>query len=163
MQFVVLDFEAEKDLTGNHFPTEIGLCRPGFRPISSLILPEPDWKVDERFLFNEGLWRSACKVGRPVQLIVARFPSLIAGCQPVSDATFFDQRLMDRLGLTHKLIEFFPLVERLAQQKDISPSVLNQWINEIDSFRTASHLAGEDAWVRAELIHRLTQGDPIDV
>lgn len=142
MQFVVVDFEAERDLAGNHFPTEIGLCRPGFRPISSLIRPEPGWHVDERSLFSEDLWRSACRVGRPVEFIVACFASLTAGCQLVSDAAFFDQRLMDRLGLKHTLIEFFPLVERFAQRKGISPSVLNRWINEIDSRRTASHRAG---------------------
>jgi hypothetical protein len=157
MQIVIIDFEAEKDLAGNHFPTEIGLCRPGCRPISSLIRPLSDWRVDERSLFNEELWLNAQKVGRQVEVISARFPSLTAGCLLVSDAAFFDQHLMERIGLKGSLLEFFPLAERLAQEKGIPRPVLNRWINEIDSRRTASHRAGEDAWVRAELIQRLMQ------
>lgn len=155
MQIVVVDFEGEKDLAGNHFPTEIGLCRLGFRPISTLIRPQPDWCVDERSLFNRELWRSAQKVGRPADFITALFPSLTAGCQLVSDAAFFDQRLMDRLGLKGRLLEFFPLAERLAREKNVPLSVLNQWINEVDTQRRTSHRAGEDAWVRAELLSRL--------
>ena len=155
MPFVVIDFEAERDLAGNYFPTEIGLCRPGFRPISSLISPKAVWRTDETAIFNIGLWHAAQTNGKSPEFISARVRALTAGADLVSDVAFFDRKLMARLDLDQELIEFFPLVERLAQEKGIAPSMINRWINEIDEQRTASHRAGEDAWVRAELLARV--------
>jgi hypothetical protein len=39
--------------------------------------------------------------------------------------------------------------------KGVVRSALNQWIGQIDGQRTTSHRAGEDAWVRAELLGRV--------
>jgi hypothetical protein len=155
MSFMVVDFEAEKDLSGRYFPIEVGLCRPGDRPMSSLICPRPDWLADDRALFNAELLHAAQTNGKAADFIVGRFHRLTAGVQLVSDAAFFDQRLMGRLGLNQELLEFFPLVERLAQAKGVVRAALNQWINQIDGQRTTSHRAGEDAWVRAELLGRV--------
>lgn len=158
MSFMLVDFEAERDLSGRYFPTEVGLCRPGGHPISSLICPRPDWVADDRALFNAELLRAAQRSGRSIEFIVGRFSSLTAGFRLVSDAAFFDQRLMDRLGLKQQLVEFFPLVERLAQARGVSRSMINQWISEIDGTRTNSHRAGEDVGVRAELLDRVIKG-----
>lgn len=155
MKIVIIDFEAEKDQSGHYFPTEIGLCKPGGRPISALICPQRDWHVDERTLFNRELWLSAREDGRSVDFIVGRFPSLVRDCQLVSDAAFFDQRLMARMGLEDRLIEFFPLAERLVRENSVPMTDMNRWINEIDSRRTTQHRAAEDAWVRAELISKI--------
>jgi hypothetical protein len=111
--------------------------------------------VNDHSLFNVELFRAAQKDGNPVGFLSARFMSLTAGHLLVSDAAFFDQRLMDRMGLSRKLVEFFPFVERLAKETGLSKQMLNQWINEIDCRRGQSHRAGEDAWVRAELLKRL--------
>lgn len=160
-RFVVLDFEAERDCFGSLFPVEIGICMPGFRAVSSLIMPERDWVTGEQKVFNKSLYEDGLRIGRSTAQITAFVDAVAVDHIVLSDAAFVDRPLLGRLyqsarrELNVEVIEFFPTLFRLAENRGLVGAVINRWINEIDETRGEAHRADLDAQVRADLLHRV--------
>lgn len=160
-QYLLVDFEAETDLHGRMFPVEIGICPPGKAPKSALIRPTADWQIDSTKIFNQALWNRAKEHGKDATTLARQVHAMAEKYTLVSDAVFVDSPLLDRLmstvshGYKSQMVEFFPLLQRLADERGISRDQLNKWIAEIDEKRGTAHRAGEDARVRADLLARV--------
>lgn len=135
------------------------MCPPGKAPKSTLIRPIADWQIDRAKIFNHAFWEQAREHGLDVASLARQV--LAEKYTLVSDAVFIDGPLLDRLmstashGYKSQMVEFFPLLQRLADERGISRDPLNKWIAEIDEKRGTAHRAGEDARVRAELLARV--------
>ncbi|WP_315921412.1 hypothetical protein [Mesorhizobium sp. SP-1A] len=159
--YLLVDFEAETDTNGRMFPVEIGMCPPGKAPKSALIRPTAGWEIDRTKIFNHALWEQAREQGLDAASLARQVHALTEKYTLVSDAVFIDGPLLDRLmsisyhGYKSQAVEFFPLLQCLADERGITRDQVNKWIAEIDEKRGTAHRAGEDARVRAELIARV--------
>lgn len=159
--YLLVDFEAETDTDGRMFPVEIGMCPLGKAPKSALIRPIADWQIDRTKVFNHALWEQAREHGLDAASLARQVHALTDRYTLVSDAVFIDGPLLDRLmsttshGYKSQMVEFFPLLQRLADERGISRDQVNKWIAEIDEKRGTAHRAGEDARVRADLLARV--------
>lgn len=162
-RYVVIDFEAARDCAGRLAPVEFGYAIPGGKSDARFIRPPSGWfETGAEFCWgghitSEQVLREGADAGELAAWIQRNLKTRIV----VSDAAFVDQPLMDRLldrspsAVKIEIVEFFPLLGKLAGERHIRPEIVNAWICDIDAGRSAAHRAEEDARVRAELLHRV--------
>lgn len=161
-RWITLDFEAAKDRHGRLFPIEVGIANLLGQTWSSLIAPPLHWALDAS-AHQPDLYADALNHGRSPSDVAEDLLKLLSDRSLVlSDATFIDQPLIDRLyeeglpeHLPPHLTPFFEMIEDLDLVHHWGRESINQHIAMIDASRGPAHRAAEDARVRALLLANL--------